>query len=421
VWVSYRYAFSADIGGGEYNRGLTEPADFTLYRVTKDYRGSGTVETINAALEKWRKEQGELGPEPDDDSKKEEWRKSRERLRAAVIEIEDSSVYSEALTIALEEGESLQIRGANRTRPVLRLPDNAGEPPDSFTVSGKKASRFKLDGMTVINRELRINGPDRSDSERFAEGDMCDVIIRHSTLVPGRSLEHDCEPRRPNEPSIEIFNTDCKVVVEASIVGSIYVTADEVQTDPVVISIRDSIVDGTSEGRLAIGNPSLPLAFANLSMARTTVIGKVSTHAIMKAEDSIFMSVVRVARRQKGCMRFCYVPPDSRTPQRYHCQPDLVIAALDEITPPLPCEEKQRIIEREIQRVRPGLESSTYGTPAYCQLSVDCAEEISRGAEDESEMGVFHDLFNPQRTANLRARLEEYAPAGMEADMLFEN
>jgi hypothetical protein len=36
-------------------------------------------------------------------------------------------------------------------------------------------------------------------------------------------------------------------------------------------------------------------------------------------------------------------------------------------------------------------------------------------------MGVFHDLFNPQRTANLRARLAEYAPAGMEADILFEN
>jgi hypothetical protein len=36
-------------------------------------------------------------------------------------------------------------------------------------------------------------------------------------------------------------------------------------------------------------------------------------------------------------------------------------------------------------------------------------------------MGVFHDLFNPQRTANLRARLDEYTPAGMETGILLEN
>jgi hypothetical protein len=62
-----------------------------------------------------------------------------------------------------------------------------------------------------------------------------------------------------------------------------------------------------------------------------------------------------------------------------------------------------------------------YGEPVYCQLATGCAEEIIRGADDESEMGVFHDLFNPQRTANLRARLAEYTPAGMEAGVLFEN
>jgi hypothetical protein len=34
-------------------------------------------------------------------------------------------------------------------------------------------------------------------------------------------------------------------------------------------------------------------------------------------------------------------------------------------------------------------------------------------------MGTFHDLFQPQREANLRARLDEYTPAGMEAGILF--
>jgi hypothetical protein len=52
-------------------------------------------------------------------------------------------------------------------------------------------------------------------------------------------------------------------------------------------------------------------------------------------------------------------------------------------------------------------------------LAYTCAEEIKRGADDESEMGIFHDLYQPQRAANLRARLNEYTPAGMEAGIIY--
>ncbi|SFN33118.1 hypothetical protein SAMN05216386_0517 [Nitrosospira briensis] len=421
VWVTYHYAFSADMGGGEYPRVLSQPASFALYRVTKDKPGPDTSETINAALVRWRTDQTALGPEPDLTEEKELWRQAKEELRAAVIQIEDSSVYSESLTIELEAGESLQLRAANRTRPIIRLIDNATDRPDAFAISGKKASRFKLDGLMVAGRGLQVNGPDCSDRERAAEGDLCDVIIRHSTLIPGWELESGCEPKRPNEPSLELFQTRAKIIVEASIIGSIYVSANEVQTDPVDISISDSIVDATSEALVAIGAPCLPLAFARLSIVRSTVIGAVNTHAIMLGENSIFMSLVRVGRRQTGCMRFCYVTPDSRTPQRYHCQPDHVVAALNDLEPTLAADEKEKARQRESERVRPRFGSIHYGMSAYCQLAPDCAEEISAGAEDESEMGVFHDLFSPQRTANLRARLDEYTPAGMEAGILLEN
>lgn len=416
LWVTYHYAFSADVGGGEYRRGLSEPIHFTLYRVMKDNPIAGTCETINEALAKWRQDQQALGPEPADDAEKEKWRKAKEQLRAAVIEIEDSAVYSEPLVIMLEAGESLQLRAANRARPVIRLLDYMADRPDAFTISGKAASRFTLDGLIVMGRGMRIHGPDRADPERFAEGDLCDVIIRHSTLTPGWGLECDCGPKRPNEPSLEISNTSVKIVIESSLIGSIYVVADEVQTDPVEIVISDSVVDATSEDRVAIGAPSLPLAFTRLSIVRSTVIGEVNVHGVTLAENSIFMSTVRVGRRQQGCMRFCYVTPVSRTPRRYHCQPDLAIASLDEVNAP---DEKTSAEECESQRVRPRFESLRYGMPTYCQLAIDCAEEITRGADDESEMGVFHNLFNPQRTANLRARLDEYTPAGMEAGILF--
>jgi hypothetical protein len=77
--------------------------------------------------------------------------------------------------------------------------------------------------------------------------------------------------------------------------------------------------------------------------------------------------------------------------------------------------------QSERDHVRPRFNSTRYGKPTYCQLAFDCAEEIIRGADDESEMGAFHDLFQPQRTANLRARLDEYTPAGMDAGILFSN
>lgn len=429
IWASYHYAFSADMGGGEYKRPLFQPLACALYTVSKD-KAAGSFDTINAAIAQWRLDQQHLGPEPADPTGMERWAQDKERLRAAVVEIQDSGVYSEPISIELEAGESLQIRAANRTRPVIRLLDYMAERPDAFTVSGKQGSRFTLDGIVVTGRGMQIVGPDRAESERFAEGDLCDVTLRHVTLVPGWGLECDCEPKRPSEASLELLYTTAKIRIAHSIIGAIEVAADEVQTDPVQIVLSDSIVDATSETRTAIGAANLPLAYAELNIVRCTLIGEVSTHAIALAENSIFLSHILVARRQQGCMRFCHVVPGSRTPRRYHCQPDLAEAAIEETLrsapraatdPPLTDATIIEAKQREDVRVYPRLTSSRYGHPAYCQLACDCAEEIKRGADDESEMGAFHDLYQAQREANLRARLNEYTPAGMEAGILFAN
>ena len=37
-----------------------------------------------------------------------------------------------------------------------------------------------------------------------ATGDLARLTIRHSTLVPGRGIDCDCEPTRPAEPALEI-------------------------------------------------------------------------------------------------------------------------------------------------------------------------------------------------------------------------
>jgi hypothetical protein len=82
-------------------------------------------------------------------------------------------------------------------------------------------------------------------------------------------------------------------------------------------------------------------------------------------------------------------------------------------------DQRDLALDRERLRVQPQFESTRYGRPTYCQLAEACPEEIERGADDESEMGVFHDLYQPQRAANLRARLDEYTPAGAEAGIIY--
>lgn len=421
VKVSFHYGFSADIGGGEYPRELTQPELFTLYRVRKSTPQSGekTFPTIQEALDQWRadKEKHLAGTEQaksaDEHAQPDQ---AALTLRNAVIEIVDSDVYieREALKIALQENESLQLRAANRTRPVLRMLDYT-EGMDALNVSGKNGSRFTLDGLTVMGRGILISKGDgeateydQAASKADDAEDLCAVTIKHCTLVPGWELHGNCEPRQ-TEPSLLLNYTTAHVRIEHSILGGIRVEADQVKTEPVCLHISDSIVDATSRGLAALVSGTLPIAYARLTIIRSTVIGEIHTHAIELAENCIFNSRVRVARSQQGCVRFCYVPPGSRTPRKYECQPDSVIAV---------AKDKDEEM-REALRVRPQFNSTRYGTPTYCQLAEACADEIKRGADDEAEMGVFHDLYQPQRDANLRARLDEYTPAGMEAGIIY--
>lgn len=415
VRVNYHYGFSAPIGSGEYARPVLNPSprpnaedaagpptEPVFYRV-----GQGQLERLNDALDQWQQEN------PAD----------------AVIEICDSGVYSEQIEITLPADHTLQIRAANRVRPVIRLIDWQTDRSDAFAVTMAPGSRLTLDGLLITGRPLQITGP--SPEAAQARAPICGsrIVIRHCTLVPGWSLDCDCQPNQDAEPSIELFEVRARLRIEHSIVGSIQVHENEVSTDPLPVCISDSILDGTSPDREALGAAAVgpkrdrsgaaqpTVAHALLTIRRCTVFGIINVHAIELAENCIFTNCLNVARRQLGCMRFCSVPSGCRTPRRYHCQPDLVIQAVKEaVADPA---ERERLAANEELRVEPQFTSVRYGHPGYAQLGCHCAEEIKRGADDDSEMGVFHDLFQPQREANLIARLEEFTPAGMDVGLLF--
>jgi hypothetical protein len=411
VRVNYNYGFSADMGGGPYVRQLSQPAQSQMYHVAKAPGDASNHAGIGAAIDQWRKDQALLKPEPPaTDPAFNEWPEQAQKLKSTVIEITDNEAYTERLAIRLQPGEYLQIRAASGKRPVIRLLDQIVDQPDSFSIRGGAGSRLVLDGLLIAGNALRVVGPISDIETHTLAGDLCDVTIRHCTLVPGWWLECDCEPTQPTKPSIELEDSGAKLRISHSIIGAIHVFANERHHDPVEIEISDSIVDATSQKNPTLMAKGGSLAFAKLNITRSTLIGPVLVHALELAENSIFLNGIRVARRQLGCVSYCYVPPGSRTPRRYHCQPDLVVqkAEADEA-------------DMEASRVTPVFTSLRYGRPAYCQLADTCAAEIKRGADDESEMGAFHDLFQPQREAILRARLNEYTPADMDAGPIFVN
>jgi hypothetical protein len=274
---------------------------------------------------------------------------------------------------------------------------------ESLRVVMHERSRFTLDGLVVAGRPLRIES-------REKEPVTARVTVRRCTLVPGWEIHPNCDPHRPGEPSIDVHNVRGKLVVEKSITGPIAIMDRTTASEPIAVSISDSIVDATSSSQSAIVGPARGYAWASLRIARTTVIGEIVAHAMELGENSIFDGIVRIVRRQGGCVRFCYVTSESFTPRRYHCQPDLVDAAIH---------YDHSRIDEEHRRVEPRFTSRRFGNPGYGQLALDCAPEITAGADDESEMGAFHDLFLAHRIANLRARIEHSTPAGMESGIIF--
>jgi hypothetical protein len=408
VLVTYHYGFSTEMGGGEYERTLVNPTQaFVVLKVQTAFNGApaptGTFSTLAAALDAAR---------------------GKDHV---VIEILDSCLYQERIVIEVGEGHSLQLRAASGARPVILIPDQRSR-PDTFLVKLESGARFTMDGLVVAGRAVQVRGPEADPKK-----DAGMLLIRHCTLVPGWLLDEECEPCCGDEPSLEVNNSDICIRVERSILGSIFIRMDERRFDPVRIHIADSIIDATStrlrgdvdEGACrtfhAISHDACGIAHAVVTIVRSTIIGDVRVHAITLAENSIFLGSVVVARRQIGCIRFCYVGPESRTPRRFECQPDLVEQVVRDLhaAGKLTDAERDQRLDAERLRVVPEFNSTRYGMPTYCQLADTCADEITRGADDQSEMGAFHDLYQAQRVANLRARLDEYTPAGMDAGIIF--
>ena len=388
VDVYYHYGFSAALGGGPYDRTRWQvtPALADVRLTVHENGAAPDFPTVDDALADWV-----LAGRPN-----------------TIIEILDSRSYAVTQPIEPANDRWLVIQAASGVRPHLQ--PAGGE----ILVTGDHAgSELTFSGVLV-------------EGGIHVTGNLGRLRVLHSTLVPGRALTEDGAPAT-TLPAVQVealsatgatINAALRVEIAFSITGPLRIPAHAAG-----LWALDSIVDGV--GTAAVAGPgALNPPGPPVTMERVTLFGRSFFRRIPMASEVVFTGVVEAVERQRGCVRFSHVPPGSKTPRRYRCQPALEIAiqiaaAEKRKGAPLTPAERAAVRAEVEARVVPSFTSEHYGLPGYAQLHLNCPVQIRTGAEDESEMGAFCHLKQPQRETNLRIRLEEYLPFGLEPGIIF--
>ncbi len=268
VVVSYDYGFSADLGGGAYDRllptrpgALVESAAAQALKLPTGVQltvGGQGCSSIEAALDAWRN-QGR--PE-------------------TTITIEDSRSYDESPRLDLA-GNALVLQAANNCRPAI-LGTVAAQ-------GGDGTARVTLSGLWIRDGVA-------------AEGNLESLVISHCTIAPGKA----------NAVQVAAANASIDVTIDRSITGAVDVAP------AARLNICDSIVDYDSDAGAIQGN-------ALAGIERSTVFGPVHVREISLISECILTHAITIDRRQAGCVRFSSLPSASQSPRRYRCQPDLAL------------------------------------------------------------------------------------------------
>ena len=355
VEVDYHEGFSADLGGGEYERAqsFASASDAPLLRVPDDHS------TIQAALDA-------LGGD-------------------GVVEITDNDQYAETIAIEVIAGGRVELRAADGRRPSIVL-------AAACRITGGVDGECVLNGVLVSGAGLHVPA--------VAGNELGRLTITHATLVPGLALTPEGGAAQPGAASLTVETRGTRVRVTHAIVGPVLTPVGS------EVEVESSIIDATGKSEVALAAVDRVGPGGTLTLRGSTVIGKVHAEAMPLVSNTIILAelaegdtwttAVRAAHKQAGCVRFSWLPPAARVPRRYRCLPQASGAPA------------------------PRMMSLRYGTTIYARLSVATDRAILRGADDESEMGVFQHVRAALRTANLRLRLDEYLRAGLEAGVLFE-
>ncbi|MGF6854011.1 hypothetical protein [Paraburkholderia sp. CI3] len=389
VSVSYEYGFNADLGGGEYPRAtgadgflVTDPAWVVPF---PDPRFADLQKAVDFAI-------GELAENG-----------------LVAIEIAGSRIVSAGpLIIDLPAGTTLEMRAADQARPTLLLD---GE----ISITGDASSTFVLNGVLIAAATAMapatpapialVHAPELKADGSYSR--LGQLNLTHCTLVPGWSVTPQGEPVFPDQVTLVAEPAGLQMTAARSILGP--VRCSRMSAFTATDSILDA-ADPTGVAYMAPDSSTTGPSGGALTMVGCTVIGKIHAALFSLISDSILWSWLAPAddpklwpasvisdRRQAGCVRFSYLPTGAITPRRFQC------------------------VEKAPENPQPLFFALRYGRPGYCKLLASTSDRIRRGADDSGEMGAFHYLLNPEREADLRVRMQEYLPVGMEFGLIYQN
>ncbi len=395
--VGYAYGFSGDLGGGPYQRADSIEAVLRQHTTPKreiNWQVGVARESVPVAT-------GQIFTSLADAIA--DWH-TQPAGTLGVIAIMDSHTYAGNLTIKIPERSQLFIVAANW--PAIPAPAGGArrvigqlDPVDvrphlrgNVTVTGTAAAGSESPGTLALDGLLIEGTLTVGDSP----GHLGQLRIAHTTLVPANG-------------GLTVAGRNARLTIQLlrSICGAIALPASAPG-----LRIEDCIIDDDGHGVAVAARDSA------IDVQNTTVLGRTEARQL-NSGNSLFTGLVKVARRQEGCVRFCFLPAKSATGRRFRCQPELALTAAEQAANAVGETFEPSEAAAVLARVVPVFTAQAYGHPAYAQLAATCPLELRTGAEDGAEMGAFRFLQQPQRGANLRASLDEYLRFGLEAGLIF--
>ncbi|WP_114952491.1 hypothetical protein [Sphingosinicella terrae] len=269
----------------------------------------------------------------------------------------------------------------DRNRPYVTLRPPAGQREIRLSPDASGRS-IEINGLWI---GLLLDGvaPDGDLAEIVFDGQWQRILLRDVTLDPGgdRAVLVGDPAVRIAHVRLVIEGVVEELVVERSVIGSVAERGlgSDAPCTAASIRISDSIVRGYAD------QPALSVGSASVELDRVTMIGDCRCGRA-DISDSIIDGEVRVEDAQSSCFRFSTARSGGRIPAQY-----------------------ESLILPE------GLPAGTFvsdrfGDPGHLQLSESCLPEIAAGGENGSEMGAFNRALDTIKRADLRAKVQEYAP-----------
>lgn len=299
-----------------------------------------------------------------------------------VIEIVDSATYpaAAAITLGAAAVKNLAIRAAAGQRPCLTFYSSGAATSASLTVAAA------MDSLAL--RGLLLSGGPIAIASRVSALAITECTLDPTASPAGSLLGQDADPA-----------SDGVWQLSRCLTGALLASAGTAQ-----ITVTDSIVDRRNALAIAGLTPAAGPA-KTVQLERVTVFGQISCE-ILRASESLLDDVAVIEDQQSGCVRFTRFEPGSVLPRRYQCIPD---------------DAQVQTCGRAPRCLAPLFNSRLFGSPVYGQLASACPAEILTAAENGSEVGAFAGSQNTIRLLNLKAKLQEFMPVGLNAVIVGES